>query len=476
MSNFRYYDFNQDFLLPPSLREWLPKGHLAYFVSEIIESLDLSDIVSSYQGKTAAGAPAMDPRLMLKLLVYGYCVGIRSSRKIERASYEDVAFRVLATDQHPDHDTISTFRRRHIDALNQLYVQVLRLCQEAGLVKLGYVALDGTKVKAFANKSKSRTYVQLMKSKKELEEMVEQILREAEEEDQREDKKYGKGKRGDELPEDLQDPTKRLEKIKHFLKKIEAEAQDEKIRVEEETKRKKNEDRQWEEETGQKVPARYPQSPGVGKKPLITEARRNPTDFDSRIMKEQSSGGFIQAFNCQAAVDKESQVIVAQRVVNQVNDKQLAPPMTEKIRQNVGKLPRRLAADKDYYSERDVATLQNAGVSCYIPPTEKAEGKRRTDSGKTITEQMRRKLDTGIGKGFYGLRKTVVEPVFGQIKERQRFRQFLLRGINKVAGEWALITLCHNLHKLHLARRPVPVSSGNSMDRAIYFSNGPVPF
>lgn len=453
MGNFRYYDFNQDFLLPPSLREWLPEGHLAYFVSDIVESLDLSDVVSSYEGKTGAGAPAMDPKLMLKLLIYGYCIGVRSSRKIERASYEDVAFRLLAADQHPDHDTIAYFRRRHLEALNELFVQVLRLCQKAGLVKLGYVALDGTKVKAFANKSKSRTYEQLMKSKGELEKEVEKILCEAEEEDQREDKKYGRGKRADELPEELQNPTRRLEKIRQLLKKIEAEAQDEKNRIEEEKKRKQIEDRQWEEETGQKVPARYPQVPGVGKKPLITESRRNPTDFDSRIMKEQSSGGFIQAYNCQAVVDKQSQIIVAQQVVNQVNDKQLAPLMMEKVRRNVNELPRRLAADKDYFSERDIGAIEKSGVSCYIPPREKTEGKRRTSSGITIVEQMRQKLSGGTGKCFYRLRKTVVEPVFGQIKERQRFRQFLLRGIDKVAGEWALVTLSHNLQKLHLATR-----------------------
>jgi hypothetical protein len=357
----------------------------------------------------------------------------------------------LAAEQHPDHDTIAHFRERHIEALNQLFVQVLRLCQEAGLVKLGYVALDGTKVKAYANKSKSRTHEQLMKSKEELEQEVEKILREAQEEDERENKKYGRGKQGDELPEDLQNPTRRLEKIQQLLKKIEAEAQDEKQRVIEEKKRKQKEDEQWEEQTGQKVPARYPQVPGTGKKPEITQSRRNPTDFDSRIMKEQSSGGFIQAYNCQAAVDKSSQVIVAQQVVNQVNDKQLAPIMMKKVEQNVGELPRRLAADKDYFSERDIGALEKSGVTCYIPPTKTAKGKRRTRSGVTISEQMRQKLSHSTGKCFYSLRKMVVEPVFGQIKERQRFRQFLLRGIDKVAGEWALVTLCHNLQKLRLA-------------------------
>lgn len=453
MGNFRYYDFNQDFLLPPSLREWLPEEHLAYFVSDIIESLDLSDIVSSYEGKTGAGAPAMDPRMMLKLLVYGYCVGVRSSRKIERASYEDIAFRVLATDQHPDHDTIACFRERHLEALNELFVQVLRLCQEAGLVKLGYVALDGTKVKAHANKSKSRTYEQLMKSKEELEEEVEKILREAEEEDRREDEKYGRGKRGDELPEELRNPAKRLEKISQLLKKMEAEGEDERVRVEQEKRQKQKEDKEWEKETGQRVPGRYPQAPGVGKKPLITESRRNPTDFDSRIMKEQSSGGFIQAYNCQAVVDRESQVIVAQQVVNQVNDKQLAPLMMKNVQLNMGQVPRRMAADADYFSERDICTLEKSGVNCYIPPREDAQGKRLIPSGITITEQMRRKLSRGTGKCFYRLRKTVVEPVFGQIKERQKFRQFLLRGIDKAAGEWALVTLCHNLQKLHIATR-----------------------
>lgn len=448
-SNFRYYDVNQDLLLPPSLREWLPEGHLAYFVSDTVEELDLCDFESSYQSRTGAGAPATDPRMLLKLILYGYCLGVRSSRKIERATHENVAFRFLSADQHPDHDTIASFRARHTGAIDGVFLQVLKLCQAAGLVKLGYVALDGTKIKANANKSKSRTYIQLMKSEEELKEMISEMLRDAEETDRLEDEKYGKGKRGDELPEEFQTHEKRQKKIRELLKQIEAEAQDEKVKIEEESKLKRLEDKQWEADTGQKIEGRYPQMPGVGKKPLISCARRNPTDFDSRIMKEQSSGGFIQAYNCQAIVDKKAQIIVAQQVVNQGNDKQLAQMMLAKAEENLGASPKRLGADADYFSERDMVALERKGVTCYMPPKRGAEGKRVTANGMTFTATMRNRLDEGIGKYFYRLRKMVVEPVFGQIKQRQAFRQFLLRGIDKVSAEWSLVTTCHNLQKLH---------------------------
>jgi transposase len=450
-NHFRYYEVNQDLLLPPSLRDWLPEGHLAYFVSETVEQMDLSDFVSSYQSRTGKGAPATDPRMLLKLLIYGYCLGVRSSRKIEKATHENVAFRFLSADQHPDHDTIATFRVRHLEAIEGLFLQVLKLCQKAGLVKLGYVALDGTKIRASANKSKCRTYSQLMKSEEELKLLVAEMLRDAEEADRREDEKYGKHEKGDELPEALQTHEKRLKKIRELLQEIEAEAQDEKVRIAEETKLKKRDDAQWREETGQRFTGRYPQTPGVGVKAEIAESRRSPTDFDARILKEQSTGGYILGYNCQAVVDKQSQIIVAQDVVNQNNDKQLAPPMVEKVRANLDALPHRLAADADYFSERDVVKLEQQGVTCYMPPKEGANGKRFTEDGKTFTEAMRDRLDAGLGRAFYRLRKMLIEPVFGQIKERQDFRRFSLRSLDKAKAEWALVTLCHNLHKLHLA-------------------------
>jgi hypothetical protein len=213
----------------------------------------------------------------------------------------------------------------------------------------------------------------------------------------------------------------------------------------------KNDDQRFEQETGKKVPPRYPQMPGTGRVPEITEARRNPTDYDSRIMKEQSSGGFIQGYNCQAAVDSSSQVIVAYEVVNQVNDKGLAPRIIEQVRRNLDQLPRRAVADRDYFSERDIVELERRGVDCYIPPTKPAKGKREKKAGLTYTTVMAGKLQAPIGKMFYRLRKMVIEPVFGQIKERQAFRQFLLRRLEAVQAEWALITTCHNLHKLHKA-------------------------
>jgi hypothetical protein len=290
-----------------------------------------------------------------------------------------------------------------------------------------------------------------MKSDEELKEVIRAMLEEAEEIDRLEDKKYGKGKRGDELPEELMRHESRQKKIRELIGQMQAEAEDEKIRIEEEKKRKRQEDARWREETGQKLTGRYPQTPGVGSKSEITESRRNPTDYDSRIMKEQNTGGYILGYNCQAVVDSASQIIVAQDVVNQSNDKQLAPKMIEKVRANSQQLPRRMSADADYFSERDMVELESRGVICYMPPKKGAEGKRLTKWGRTFTAEMRHRLDEGLGKLFYRRRKTIVEPVFGQIKQQQQFRQFLLRGLDKVSAEWALVTLCHNLQKLHLA-------------------------
>lgn len=454
---FRGYDVRQPLLFATDLREWLPESHLVHFISDVVESLDLAEIYKSYAPRDTRGAPPIDPRLMLKVLIYGYSVGIRSSRKLEKATYEDVGFRILCCDQHPDHDTIASFRKRHLKALHGLFVQVLRLCQEGGLVKLGHVSLDGTKIKANAKKSKSRTYTKLKKSERELTSEIDTILAEAQAVDAEEDRRYGK-RRGDELPERLQDLKNRREVIKELLGKIKKEAKSKRAEYKAEKKRKKQEDDDWFAETGERIESRPPNNP-IGK-PIedVVPARRNPTDYDSRVMKDHQTGGYIQAYNCQAVVDADSQVIVAVEVTNQTNDKQLAPTMMAAVKENTGRFPETLTADAGYFSERDIISLEKSGIDPYIPPTIKSKGKRTINVGRnlrrtTVTGFMREKLSSKTGERIYRARKTIVEPVFGQLKAQRNFRQFLLRGQSQVRGEWQLAAICHNLGKLHRAHR-----------------------
>jgi len=454
---FRDYNVNQPMLFGPDVREWLSDAHPSHFISDVVEKLDLTKIYKSYESKGLRGAPPIDPRLLLKIMIYGYSIGTRSSRKLEKATYEDVAFRILSCDQHPDHDTIAAFRRRHIKSIHGIFLQVLTLCQEAGLVKMGHVSLDGTKVKASANKSKSRNYEQAKKSQEELNAEIRAALTDAKNTDAAEDKKYGKGRRGDELPLRLKNSASRKIIIDQLLAKIEVEATQRCREYVDEKAEKKKEDDLWMEENGEKFERRPPVNPNGKSVAEIVPARRNPTDYDSRIMKEHQSGGHIQGYNCQAAVDADSQVIVAAEVTNQVNDKQLAPKMMAEVEKNTGKTPKIMTADNGYFSERDIVNLEKMGIDPYIPPTSNTIGKRHINVGQqcrrlTVTAFMREKLNSKTGGDIYRKRKTITEPVFGQLKEARRFRTFLLRGTEKVRGEWQLMAICHNLGKLHKAK------------------------
>jgi hypothetical protein len=382
--------------------------------------------------------------MMVKLLVYGYCVGVPSSRKIEQRTHEDVAFRVLAAGHHPDHDTIAVFRQQHMKALARLFVQVLRLCQEAGLVKLGHVALDGTKVKANASKHKAMSYGRMCEKEQELERQVEQLLREAEQVDAEEDKRYGKGKRGDELPEELRFRQGRLKKIRDAKAALEREAKEQ---AEAEGKIDA-EGQPMNQGTGGRPPKHLPGVP----KPT---AQRNFTDPDSRIMKDGATNSFVQGYNAQAAVDAEHQIIVAADVTQQANDKQQVEPMVEQIEANVGEKPKELSADSGYYSDDNLDVLSRRSIDAYIPPGKDKHSdpsvpspRGRIPKALTIKERMERKLRTKRGRQKYKLRKEVVEPVYGQIKGVRGFRAFLLRGYASVRGEWRLICAAHNLLKL----------------------------
>jgi len=422
------YDPDQQLLLPAALQEWLPEDHLAYFISDVVDQLDLSEITARYQGERRGGPP-YNPRMMVKVLLYAYCVGVPSSRRIASRLHEDIAFRVLAANNTPDFRTISDFRKDRLEALAGLFLQVLMLCQREGLVKLGHVALDGTKVRANASKHKAMSYKRMKEKEEQLQGEVDELLRRAQEVDEEEDKRYGKDKRGDELPQELAFREGRLEKIREALAALEAEARGEAEQAVLEGK----------EHSG--VPE--------------DKAQRNFTDVESRIMPAPGGRDFRQAYNCQAVVDSQHQVIVAARATNQASDKQQAVAMLEEAIDNAGAVPSEVSADAGYYSAKAVADLHALGTDPFIAPEKTRHGHRpppaprgRIPKGLPPRDRMRRKLQTKRGRKRYALRMATVEPVFGQIKQARGFRQFLLRGLEKVQGEWSLICTGHNLLKL----------------------------
>jgi hypothetical protein len=381
------------------------------------------------------------------LLIYAYCVGVPSSRKIEKKTYEDVAFRIIAAGDHPDHDTIAEFRHRHLQSLGGLFVQVLQLCRQAGLVKLGHVSLDGTKVKANASKHKAMSYGRMKLRERELEEKVAELLRRAERADAEEDSRYGKGVRGDELPEELRFHQSRLKKIREAKAALEAEA-----RQLAERQRAEEKERERPAAAGKRHRGRKAKPPSGEPS---AKAQRNFTDPDSRIMIDGSTKAFVQGYNCQALVDQHSQVIIATNLTQESNDKQQIGPMLEKIKKNIGANPKKLSADAGYFSETNISLLNKAKIDSYIPPNKRCHNRPesppprgRMPGDLSLADRMRRKLSTVKGKKVYAKRKEVVEPVFGQIKEGRGLRQFLMRGVEKVSPEWDIWCLTHNILKL----------------------------
>lgn len=459
MKTFKPYNPDQLYLLPPALRDWLPEGHLALFISDVVDTLDLEPIFSVYEQGDGRGQPPYHPAMMMKLMIYGYCMGKPSSRKLERASYEEVAYRVLAAEQHPDHDSISEFRKRHLKVLSGLFVQVLRLCQKAGLVKLGHVALDGTKIKANASKHKAMSYERMCKAEQELEQEVERLLKRAEEVDRAEDKEYGQGKRGDELPAELARRESRLKKIREAKAELEEEARDRAAKEAAQAQAKIEQRRLKEQQTGQRARGREPEVPDPKKAVPPPKAQRNFTDADSRIMKDGATHGFVQAYNAQAVVDSQAQIIVAAALTEQANDKQQLVPMLEEVENNVGEKPKKASADAGYCSEANLTDNKLQGIDLYVASERHRHGEKIEEvscaapvSQATVIEQMRQKLKTAQGHAIYKMRKAIVEPVFGQIKEVRGFRRFSFRGKQKVAAEWQLICLTHNLLKLFTAK------------------------
>jgi transposase len=421
---YRSYLPEQDLLLPPSLRDWLPEDHLAYFVSDVVDQLDLSAIESVYE-EEERGQPPYHPRMMTKILLYGYCVGVFSSRRIEKKLREDVGFRVLAVGNEPDFRTISDFRKLHLAALQGLFDQVLQIALQAGTMKLGRVVLDGSKVKANASKHKAMSYGRMQEDEKRLREEVRRLLAQAEATDAEEDAGYGPDRRGDELPPELARRETRLQRIREAKRALEERAREQ------------------------------AQNKGEPEEKAKPEAKMqyNFTDPESRIMP--GADGFVQAYNAQIAVEPDFQLIVGQRVSQDTNDKQQMKPVVDAIGEQAGQKPQEIVTDSGYCSEANLKYLEKTKIEGFIATDR--ESYRDPDQpvrgplprGATRVDRMRRKLQTKVGAAVYSRRKAVVEPVFGQIKQARGFRQFLLRGLKKVQGEWAIICLTHNILKLH---------------------------
>jgi transposase len=436
---FLPYDLDQQYLLPPSLKDWLPAGHLVFFVSDVVDSLDLSAVLCEYEKNELRGRPGYNPALLTKLLLYGYTQGKISSRKLERATYEEVPYRVLAGNQHPDHDSIAAFRRRHLAALAGLFTQVLRLCQESGLVKLGHVALDGSKIKANASKHKAMSYARLQRSEEELRREVERLLADAERTDHEEDRLYG-DKRGDELPDELAFRESRLKKIREAKAALEQEAREEAEREARRQEERTKERERKEAAQGHRFGGNPPRIPDPTKAMPTPHKQKNFTDPQSCLMPDGPTGGFIQAYNAQVAVDEAHQIIVGCTLSSSPNDTPAFLPLLAETETQAGRLPEKVSADTGFYSHPNMREAESRGSQCYVPPP-----RRSTDPR---AGEMREKLKTPEGADLYRRRKAVVEPVFGQIKQTRGFRQFSFRGLGAVQAEWQLICLTHNLLKL----------------------------
>ncbi len=448
------YDFGQQLLVPLDINEVLPERHLARFVADVTASLDLSILLKPSDEQV--GQRPYDPRMMFNLLFYAYCIGVHTSRKIEERLHLDLAFRYLAAGHFPDHVTIARFRDKHLDNLNNLFVQVLMMCKKLGLVKLGKVAIDGTKIQANASKRKTKNYKAIKKEYDELENEVRKLFQEAQKADQREDERYGKDKRGDELPNNLESKKERLKELKRVKAQMEKEA--EILAEEKATKIKEREDE--EKRTGKKKRGRKPKpkSEAPGKK-----VRHNFTDPDSRLMKDNGTKAFIQGFNCQNVVDTDSQIVLSCDVTQDANDKHQAIPMVNElveIFKLLGINPKdvvpeiKLLLDAGYFTEADLKKLIVEGWDIYTSPdssrskAQSLQMKGRIPKDMSFPDRMRRKTKTKRGKEIYKKRK-IVEAPFGQIKQARGIRRFLLRGLRKVKNEWTLINLTHNLLVMH---------------------------
>jgi transposase len=440
---FRPYLIDQQRLLPEDMRAWLPEGHLALFLAEVVGQLDLGPILRTYAG--GRGPRGYHPQMLLGVLLYGYCTGVFSSRKLAARCESDVAFRVLAGGEFPDFRTLAEFRKRHLGALQGLFVQVLGLCREAGLLKLGHLSLDGSKYQASASKHKAMSYGRIHAVEPQLEAEIVELLGQAERADRAEDAEHGPGRRGDELPEELRRREGRLQKIRAA-----------KARLEQRARQRAGERAAAKGATAREVAeAVEPAAPGA-------KEQSNFTDPESRIMKAKA--GWVQGYNAQVLVEEASGVIVAQEVSNHAADGPRLLPVLDAAAATLAALgvpaaertPAAFSADAGYCSEANLAALEARGIDAYV-----ATGRERHRTGGVdprrrprtpLRAAMRAKLHTDAGRAIYARRKCITEPVHGLIKQARGFRQFLLRGLAKVRAEFALVALTHNLLKLWRAR------------------------
>ncbi len=447
---YRPWNPRQQYLFAPSVQDWLPEKDLVYVLLDVVSGFDISAITQKYK-QEKRGFPPYHPRMMVSLLLYSYCRGIFSSRKIMQACRERISFKVIVGDDIPNFRTISDFRKLHLKQLQQLFVQVLQLCQQAGLVKLGHVALDGTKIKANASRHKAMSYGRMLKEEKRLTEEIKQLFEKAESIDRQEDNEYGPESCGDELPEELARRESRLKRIQDAKKALEAKARA--------AGRQAQKQREQEDSKSDDKPKRGRKRKVVSGIPADNK-QYNFTDPESSIMKANNKG-WDQCGNAQAAVDSEKQIIVACDVTGQSNDKQQFEPMLEQAQDNVGqdKKIKAASADSGYYSETNVKFAEDKEIDAYIAtkktkhndPVPKVP-RGRPPRDLTVQEKMARKLRTKKGRETYSKRKSIVEPVFGQIKRARGFVQFSLRGLYKMRGEWAIVCLTHNLLKLFRAQ------------------------
>lgn len=450
---FRTCALDQPYLLPPCLQEWLPDHHLARFIAEVADELDLRSMYTAYERKDGRGLSAYHPLMLTRVLLYAYCVGVTSSRRIEKMTYEDVAVRYLAADQHPDHDTIAAFRQEHLQELGSLFADALRLCRRAGLVKLGNVALDGTKLLANASRQESFSHARLCEQERSLQEQIDQLLRQAQQTDREEDERYGKGRSGDELPPELADAGRRLQKIREAKRALEQEAAQalEEARRHSQNARGRGRPRKGEEPEDnpaerQRRKNRLKRAQQNAKQPT---RQFNFTDPDSRVMRDNGLGCFVQGYNAQIAVDSHAQVIVATDVSQQVVDRGQLLPMCERIRDSLGSLPPVLSADAGYWDTLSIEDPALRGTELLVAPDATHQwAKPKPVHANPVVLRMREKLSSGVARELYAMRRTIVEPVFGQIKQARGLRRFAFRGLQKVQAEWKLICLTHNLLKM----------------------------
>ena len=430
---FRPWKTDEVWLLPPSVADFVPAGHPAHLVRDLVsEELDLSAIMGAYT--EVKGYPPYHPAMMVALLLYAYRSGIYSSRRIARACEERLDFQAVTALNQPDFRTISEFRRRHLDALAGLFVPVLALCRKAGLVGLDHVAVDGTKIKANASRHKAMSYAHMVEAEAELDREVAEWLARAQQADAAEDAEHGSTRRGDEPPDWMRDKQARLARIRAAKAELEAEAR--------QAEAAKPPPPTNPDGSPKPRPGRTPEYPRGQPKP---KSQRNFTDPQSRIMK--SPDGFIQAYNAQAAVDADAQIIVAHRLTNNGSDQDALLALLDAVENNTGEMPDEVSADNGFCSEANLEGLIARAVRGYVAAgraSKPAAGKK----GGKLVQAMRARLRQGGYRSRYRMRKYIVEPVFGHIKQARSFRQFLLRGIDKVQGEWAMICTVHNLAKL----------------------------